>query len=77
MKKVQITHELFTELIKYHLLDVKDGAEKIQTALNEKLDALVKHELYTKYKTSDTEEGRTAARNEYLDKIGVQADFRW
>lgn len=45
MKKVQITHELFTELIKYHLLDVKDGAEKIQTALNEKLDALVKFVL--------------------------------
>ena len=45
MKKVQITHELFTELIKYHLLDMEDGAEKIQTALNEKLDALVKFVL--------------------------------
>lgn len=52
-------------------------AGKIQAALNEKLDALVKYEIYTKYKMADTEEERRAARKEYLDKIGLQADFRW
>lgn len=50
---------------------------EIQKGLELKLDALVKRELYTKYKTAPTEEEREKARQEYLDKIGMYRDFRW
>lgn len=43
----------------------------------EKLDALVRHELYTKYKTAPSEEEQEKARQEYLDKRGVSASYRW
>ena len=45
--------------------------------LEEKLDALVRHELYTKYKTAPSEEEQEKARQEYLDKRGVTASYRW
>jgi hypothetical protein len=41
------------------------------------LDALVRHELYEKYKTAPTEEEREKARQEYLDRRGVPDSFRW
>lgn len=51
--------------------------EKIIKALEIKLDAMVKHDLYTKSKTAETEEEREKARQEYLDKVGIHPDFRW
>ena len=49
----------------------------IRNGLEEKLDALVRHELYTKYKTAPSEEEQEKARQEYLDKRGVSASYRW
>ena len=77
MKNIQISEELFFMLIKYHLLGVDDFVAEIKKGLEEKLEALVKRELYTKYKTAKTEEEREEARKEYLDKVGIQKDFRW
>ena len=34
-------------------------------------------ELYTKYKTAPSEEEQEKARQEYLDKRGVSASYRW
>lgn len=51
MKKVQIDYELFRKLIFYHLGSDDQYEEDIRNGLEEKLDALVRHELYTKYKT--------------------------
>ena len=42
-----------------------------------KLDVLVKRELYTKYKTAKSATEREAARQEYLEKVGMPKDFRW
>ena len=50
---------------------------EIQKGLEKKLDALVMRELYTKYKTTPSEEEREKARLEYLDKRGVPKSFRW
>ena len=33
--------------------------------------------LYTKYKTASSEEEQEKARQEYLDKRGVTASYRW
>lgn len=77
MKNVQIPYDLFIELLHYHLVQEDDYAEDIRRSLEEKLDAMVRHELYVKYKTVPTEEEREKARLEYLDRRGVPKSFRW
>ena len=77
MKSVQIPYDLFVALVGYHLAYDDDYAEEIHQGLEQKLDAMVRHELYAKYKTAPTAEEREQARQEYLDKRGVFPDFRW
>lgn len=77
MKNVQIPEELFMALVKYHLLDRYEYQPEIQKGLEQKIDAMVKHQLYTNYKIAATEEERKKARQEYLDKVGMHRDFRW
>lgn len=77
MKNVQISYELFLELIKYHLLDAESDTENIKKQLTNKVDALVMRELYSKYKTAPTEEEKERARKEYLDRHGISENFRW
>ena len=77
LKQVQISEELFFTLIKYHLLEMEEVSPQIKKGLEAKLEAMVKRELYTKYKTAPTEEEREKARQEYLNKVGMHSDFRW
>lgn len=77
MKKVQISQELFFLIMKYFLLDEEELLPEIQKGLEQKLDALVMRELYTKYKTAPTEQEKEEARRKYLDKRGVPDSFRW
>lgn len=77
MKNVQISEQLFVALVKYHLLEMDDVYPEIKKGLEEKVDALVMRELYTKYKTAPTDEEREKARREYLDKRSVPDSFRW
>ena len=56
---------------------MEELSPEIQKGLEAKLEAMVKRELYTKYKTAPTEEEREQARKEYLDKVGIHRDFRW
>lgn len=41
------------------------------------MNTMVERELYTKSKTAPTEEEREKARQAYLDRRGILADFRW
>lgn len=66
---------LFYPFIPYGKVTIIQG--DILNGLEEKLDALVRHELYTKYKTAPSEEEQEKARQEYLDKRGVSASYRW
>ena len=77
MKNVQISEELFFDLVRFHLLEMDQFSPAIKKGLETKLEAMVKRELYTKYKTAPTEEEREQARKEYLDKVGIHRDFRW
>jgi hypothetical protein len=77
MKNIQISEQLFFALLKYHLMDMEDVLPEIRKGLEMKMEAMVKRELYTKYKTAPTERERENARQEYLDKVGVHRDFRW
>lgn len=77
-KQIQIPYELFIDLIRYFNFDNgEDLKSDIKKALNEKMDAIVRRELYTQYKTAATEEEREKARQEYLNKIGLNSSFRW
>ena len=76
MANVQISEELFLELVKHHLCDI-DCTESIEKGLQVKLDAMVNRDLYTKYKTADSECDKEKARQEYLDRKGIPNSFRW
>lgn len=78
-KNVQIPLETFVALCKVHLMgfDDTDTLEGIKKALEGKLDALVKHDTYSTYKTADTDAEREQARQKYLDMIGAHENFRW
>ena len=77
LKNVQISEELFVALLKYHLVEIDDVLPEIKKGLEEKLEAMVRRDLYTKYKTAPTEEEREKARQEYLEKVGMHRSFRW
>ena len=50
---------------------------EIQKGLEQKYEAMMRRELYTKSKTAETEAEREEARKAYLDKVGIHRDFRW
>ena len=77
LKNVQISEELFIALLKYHLVEIDDVLPEIKNGLEEKLKAMIRRDLYTKYKTAPTEEEREKARQEYLEKVGMHRSFRW
>ena len=77
MKNVQISYALFVALVEYHLGYDDEYEDEIRQGLEQKLDSLVRHELYAKYKTAPTQEERENARQEYLEKRGVPDSFRW
>ena len=64
MKNVQISQELFVALLHYHLSGENEYEEIIEQGLEQKLDAMLRHELYAQYKTAPTEEQREQARQE-------------
>lgn len=77
MKMVQIPESLFVELMKFHVLGIEDSLPEIKKGLEEKYEAILRRELYTKSKTAETEAEREEARKAYLDKVGVHPNFRW
>ena len=59
MKNVQIPYELFVSLLRYYLMVDDDCLNEKRQGLEQKLDSLVRHELY---KTAPTQEERENAR---------------
>ena len=75
--QMQIPKDLLLALFQYHLAGNEEYLPEIEKALMEKLDSMVKRQLYTTFKTAPTEEEREKARQEYLDKCGIPESFRW
>ena len=70
MKTVQIPYDLFLDLATYHLRGEDDYEEEIRQGLEQKLDAILSRQLYSRYKTAPTEAEREQARLESIeDKI--------
>ena len=61
----------------YHLRGEDDYEEEIRQGLEQKLDAMLNRQIYSRYKTAPTEEDREQARQEYLDRRGVPQSYRW
>lgn len=78
-KSVQIDTTLLYDLFDYFLRGYQDEDTEraITDALTAKLDALIRHDLYTRSKTADTPEAREAARQAYLDRVGMRQSYRW
>lgn len=78
-KNIQISQELFLELVRYFCLDdvSNERCNNIKNALETKLDKLAKHEIYSASKCAETSEQREAARQRYLDLVGIHKDFRY
>ena len=57
--------------------EIDDVLPEVKKGLEEKMEAMVRRDLYTKYKTAPTEEEREKARQEYLEKVGMHRSFRW
>ena len=76
-KNVQIPYDLFIDLIRFHLLDLYEDDKKIRTGLEQKLKAMSDRQLYSEYKTAETESEREAARQKYLDSRGIPESYRW
>ncbi len=77
MKNIQISEELFLNLLLYHLDGETELQDEIVKDLKEKLDSVINRLIYTKYKTANSEAEREKARQEYLDRKGYHEDFRW
>ena len=77
MRNVQISQELFMQLLRFHLVEDESCEKEIKQGLEKKLDRMVMRDLYGKFKTAPTEEERERARKEYLDRRGVPESFRW
>lgn len=79
---IQISRELFVQLLQYFndttLTDneLLELTNQISSELDDKLNKLVQRDLFTRYKTAQTEEQREKARIKYLDSIGIGKDWR-
>ena len=54
--QVQIPKDLLLALFQYHLAGNEEYQPEIEKALMEKLDSMVRRQLYTTFKTAPTEE---------------------
>ena len=77
MKNVQISQELFMQLLRFHLVEDESCEREIKRELEKKLDRMVMRDLFGKSKSAPTKEEREQARKEYLDRRGVPESFRW
>ena len=73
---VNIPQELFKALISHFLMN-NDNSEFITKQLNIKLNKMIEHDLYTRYKTATTEKEREQARLDYLEQVGIPEQFRY
>lgn len=79
-KTIQIDFDLFEDLYLYSARHAEPDDlqyKRITMAVKKKLNALMRHVLYTLYKAGASEEIRNKARDEYLDAADIMESFRW
>ena len=76
-KNIQITEDIFKKIVMFFLMGETDTGHEIETYLEDKLNRVVMHDLYTRYKTDPSGEERKKAIETYLDKKGIPQSFRY
>lgn len=76
--KVQIDKTLYNEILQYFGGDKSpDRERRIRAGIDADIDARIRREYFTQYKTAPSAEQRAEARQKYLDMAGIPRDFRW
>lgn len=76
--KIQINKSLYNEILCYFGGDNSaDRERRIRDGINEDLDARIRRDYYTQYKTAPTDEQKEKARQQYLEARGIPKSFRW
>lgn len=75
-KNIQIPQDLFILLLRHFLLDDDLYVDDIKSALQSKLDSIVRHNQFTAYKSATDPTEREKLRQEYLDMVGISKSFR-
>lgn len=83
MKTVQISEELF-HLIAYYFINdcgtpceyYEDVHEAIKEGIDKKVEAMVRRQIFSDYKTATNATEREKFRQEYLNRVGVLESFR-
>ena len=70
--QVQIPKDLLLALFQYHLAGNEEYLPEIEKALMEKLDSMVKRQLYTTFKTAPTEEEREKVRQLLMEMLELK-----
>ena len=79
-KNILLEYDLFIDLYVYACRhSERDDLQfkRLYAGVRKKLDAMMRHDLYSLYKSGADEETRAKARQEYLDAIGLSDSFRW
>lgn len=77
-KNVTIPEELFIDLVKYFLADIRWDEDRIRSGLQDEIGSNGETgNCIPRYKTAGTPEEREKARQEYLEKVGIPENFRW
>lgn len=82
MKNVQISQELFVALLHYHLSGENEYEEVIEQGLEQKLDAMLRHELYAQYRrrpprNNGSRLGRSIWTDEACQKASAGESLYW
>ena len=79
-KKIQIDCNLFVDLYVYACRHPEHDDlqfNRLCAGVRRKLEAMMRHDLYSIYKSGVDEKTRAKARDEYLEAIGLADSFRW
>ena len=79
-QNILLDYELFVDLYVYacrHSEQDDLQFKRLCAGVRKKLEAMMRHDLYSLSKTGANEDTRAKARQEYLDAIGLSDSFRW
>lgn len=79
-RSILLDFDLFVDLYVYACRHPEQDDlqfKRLCTGARRKLEAMLRHDLYSLYKTAADENTRAKARQEYLDAIGLSDSFRW
>lgn len=79
-RNILLDYDLFVDLYVYacrHSEQDDLQFKRLCAGVKRKLEAMMRHDLYSLYKSDADEKIRAKARQQYLDAIGLSDSFRW